>query len=355
VVGKHKPRIVSVLNAETRMAGLLEINQVGKREDFADVIAMVDYKNTPFTSMCPKGSEPANTIYDWQMDAYDDPVLGGVIDGVDVQASDYVNPAAKRAKGHGRIQKFRKAFLVSDLAQNVSDVAGIGRHGEMQRAIKKSILELKRSMEATFCSDQDSQADNGATLAYLTRGVGLWISNTAQTDLPCPATFLTPAASIATMTTATMLEDDVNNVMQSIYQQTGQQKDFDLLCGVNLKKRFSSFAAWVPSAVTTVPLRRFNQDANSKAIINTVDFWQGDFGSVKLILSLFLAANSAVANVKNGRGYLCDWDQFELRYNRMPGYKENPDLGGGPRGFVDAICGLVVYNPLGLGKIAPTA
>jgi hypothetical protein len=341
------------------MAGLLEINQVGKREDFADVIAMVDYKSTPFSSMCPKGSEPVNTIYDWQMDAYDTPVLGGVIDGVDVLNTDYVNPASMRAKAHGRIQKFRKAFMVSDLAQNVSNVAGIGRHAEMQRAIKKAILELKRSMEATFCSDQDSQPDDGSTKAYLTRGIGKWISNTAQTDLPCPPNFMTPATSILSMTTATMLEDDINGAMESIYHQTGQQKDFDLICGTALKKRFSSFAAWVPNAVSTVPLRRFNQDADSKSIINTVDFWQGDFGSVKLILSLWLAydapAGASQANIQNGRGYFCDWDQYELRYNRMPGYKENPDLGGGPRGYVDAVCGLVIYNPLGLGKIAPTA
>lgn len=341
------------------MAGLLEINQVGKREDFADVIAMIDYKNTPFSSMCPKGSEPVNTIYDWQMDAYDDPILGGVIDGKDVVDTDYVNPAARRAKAHGRIQKFRKAFMVSDMAQNVSDVAGVGRRGEMQRAIKKSIVELKRSMEATFCSDQVSQADDGSTKAYLTRGAGSWVSNAAGTDLPTPAAFVTPAASIITKTTATTLEDDLNAAMESVYQQTGQQKDFDLLCGTALKKRFSSFAAWVPNGVSTVPLRRFNQDAASKAIINTVDFWQGDFGSVKLIMSLYLAkdapAGASQANIMNGRGYLIDWDQFELRYNRMPAYKENPDLGGGPRGYVDAICGLVVYNPLGLAKIAPTA
>ena len=341
------------------MAGLLEINQVGKREDFADVIAMVDYKNTPFSSMCPKGSEPVNTIYDWQMDAYDDPQLGGVIDGKDVVDTDYVNPAARRAKAHGRIQKFRKAFMVSDMAQNVSDVAGIGRRGEMQRAIKKSIVELKRSMEATFCSDQDSQADDGSTKAYLTRGIGKWVQNTAQTDLPCPPAFLTPVASIITKTTATTLEDDLNAAMESVYLQTGQQKDFDLICGTALKKRFSSFAAWVPNGVSTVPLRRFNQDAASKAIINTVDFWQGDFGSVKLILSLFLAkdapAGASQANIMNGRGYLIDWDQLELRYNRMPGYKENPDLGGGPRGYVDAVCGLVFYNPLSASKIAPTA
>jgi hypothetical protein len=303
--------------------------------------------------MCPKGGEPANTIYDWQMDAYDDPVLGGIVDGVDVQNTDYVNPASKRAKAHGRIQKFRKAFMVSDMAQNVSDVAGIGKRGEMQRAVKKSILELKRTMEATFCSDQDSQADNGSTLPYLTRGIGKWISNTAQTDLPCPPAFMTPASSIIAKTTATTLESDINGMLGSIYSQTGQQKDFDFIVGPFLKTLFSGFAAWVPSAVSTVPLRRFNQDASAKSIIATVDFW-----SVKLILSLWLARDTTgatAANVQGGRGYLCDWDQFELRYNRMPGYKENPDLGGGPRGYVDSICGLVIYNPLGLGKVAPVA
>jgi hypothetical protein len=46
-----------------------------------------------------------------------------------------------------------------------------------------------------------------------------------------------------------------------------------------------------------------------------------------------------------------NWDLWELRYNRQPAFNENPDLGGGPRGYVDAICGLVAYNPLGLAKI----
>lgn len=343
------------------MPGLTEPIQVGKREDFADVIAMVDYKDTPFSSMCPKGTEPANTLYDWQMDAYATPAMGGIVDGVDVQTTDYVNPAQQRAKAHGRIQKFRQAFMVSDLAQNVSDVAGIGKRGEMQRAVKKTIVQVKRSMEVTFCSDQDSQADNG-TVPYLTRGVGAWVNagevTITDTATACPPAFTTPPASIITKTTATTLEADFNGVMQSIYSQTGQQKDFDLLCGTSLKALFSGFAAWVPSAVSTVPLRRFNQDATSKSIIATVDFWQGDFGSLKLILSLFLGGQptgAAAPNIVNGRGYLIDWDQFELRYNRMPGYQENPNLGGGPRGYIDSVCGLVIYNPLGLGKVAPTA
>lgn len=337
------------------MAGLLEVNQVGKREDFADVIAVVDAKNLPFVSMVPKGSEPANTLFDWQADSYDAAQLGGIVDGVDVISTDYVNEASHRAKLHGRVQKFRKPFLVSDMAQNISDVAGIGKRGEMKRAISHAIVELKRNMEGTLCSDQDSQADNGTTLPYLTRGVGKWITNTAQGDQPVPAAYLTPAASIITKTTATTIEDDFNNMLGSIYTQTGQQKDFDLICGTSVKKLFSSFAAWVPAAVTTVPVRRFNQSAGDHSIDSTIDFWQGDFGSCKLIVSLFLALDSAPGNIQNGRAYVMNWDLLELRYGRQPQYKDLPDLGGGPRGYVDAIAGLAVFNPLGLGKVAPTA
>src|SRR5215510_7389441 len=224
------------------MASLTEPIQVGKREDFADVIAMVDYKDTPFTSMCPKGTEPANSLYDWQMDSYPAPALGGIVDGVDVQTSDYVNPASRRAKAHGRIQKFRSAFMVSDLAQNVSDVAGVGKRGEMQRAVKMVIVQIKRNMEGTFCSDQDSSADNG-TVPYLTRGLGAWVNagevTITDTATQCPAAFATPAGSVITKTTATTLETDINNLQQSVYSQTGQQKDFDLICGTALKVLFS--------------------------------------------------------------------------------------------------------------------
>jgi hypothetical protein len=305
--------------------------------------------------MVPKGSEPANTIFDWQADSYDAPALGGIVDGVDVISTDYINEASHRAKLHGRVQKFRKAFLVSDLAQNISDVAGIGKRGEMKRAISHAIIELKRNMEGTFCSDQDSQPDNGTTLPYLTRGMGKWTASSAQTDLPVPAAYLTPAASIITKTTATTLESDINGVCQSVYVQTGRQTDFDLICGTSLKSLFSSFAAWVPASVTTVPVRRYNADSSDGSIVNNIDFWQGDFGSVKLIVSLFLALDSAPGNIQNGRGYLINWENVELRYGRQPQYKDLPDLGGGPRGYVDAIAGLAVFNPLGFAKVAPTA
>jgi hypothetical protein len=44
------------------MAELFEINQVGKREDLANIVAMVDAKDTPVASMIPKGKKPGKVL-----------------------------------------------------------------------------------------------------------------------------------------------------------------------------------------------------------------------------------------------------------------------------------------------------
>jgi hypothetical protein len=44
------------------MAELFERNQVGKREDLANIIAMVDAKDTPVSSMIPKGKKPGKVL-----------------------------------------------------------------------------------------------------------------------------------------------------------------------------------------------------------------------------------------------------------------------------------------------------
>ena len=83
-----------------------------------------------------------------------------------------------------------------------------------------------------------------------------------------------------------------------------------------------------------------------------MDIFEGDFGTLELIPSLFLAMDASSAE-QLSRGYVLDMDMIELRYNRKPRYQELEDRGGGPRGIVDAICALCVKSPLGLGKFDP--
>ncbi len=335
------------------MAATLITNQVGIRQDLSDLIAVVDAKTCPVVSTAKKGSEPINPLTQWQADAFATTgVPSGVLSNTDISSSDYIDNAANRAILSARVQKFREVPSVDDLAQNISEVAGIGKKREMAKAVTKSLEQIKRSMEAAFCSDQESQEQSGSD-AYLTRGLGKWIQNGAQTDLPVAAAYRTPTASVNTTATASLTEANVQDVLQSIYEQTGKVSTYSLICGPNLKRAFTGFTrTQFASTNVASAIRTLNTEAESKKITSTVDIFEGDFGTLELIPSLFLAKNASTAE-QLSRGYVLDMDMVELRYNRKPRFQELEDRGGGSRGIVDAICALCVKSPLGLGKFDP--
>jgi hypothetical protein len=338
------------------MPATLITSQTGIRQDLSDLIAVVDAKTCPVVSMARKGSEPINPLTQWQADSFGNPTLAGVLSTSDVTNSDFEDQAAARVLLNARIQKFRRVPSVDDLAQHVSEVAGVGKRREMARAVTKSLEMLKRDMEATFCSDQESREQSGSN-AYLTRGLGRWIQNGAQSDLPVNASYRTPTGSINATATASLTENNIQDMLQSIYSQTGKVATYSLVCGPTLKRQFTSFTrTQFGSTNVASAIRVLNQKDENK-IVSTVDIFEGDFGTLELIPSLFLAADATTnaAAVQNGRGYVLDMDMIELRYNRKPRFQELEDRGGGPRGIVDAICALCVKSPLALGKFAPTA
>jgi hypothetical protein len=339
------------------MPATLITSQTGIRQDLSDLIAVVDAKTCPVISMAKKGAEPINPLTQWQADAFNAATVpAGVLSNTDVSSSDFVDNAANRVLLSARIQKFREVPSVDDLAQHVSEVAGIGKKKEMARAVSKSLEQMKRSMEAAFCSDQEGVEQSGAT-PYKTRGLGKWIQNGAQSDLPVNSAYRTPIASINTTVTASLTENNIQDMLQSLYEQTGKSQTYSLVCGPALKRQFTSFTrTQFASTNVASAIRVLNQKDESR-LVSSVDIFEGDFGTLELIPSLFLAKDATVnaAAVQNGRGYVLDMDMVELRYNRKPRFQELEDRGGGPRGIVDAICALCVKSPLALGKFAPTA
>jgi hypothetical protein len=336
---------------------LLTINDQlskGLREDLSDLIAVVDAKSKPLLALAKKGAELVNPdVFSWQADGYNAPSFAGVMAGDDVSAWD--SPAAQRAKLSGRCQKFRRSIMVDDFAANISDVAGVGRKKEMARGAAKSIEELGRDIEAAFCSDSDSVQQTGASTPYRTRGLGSWIASAAQSDLPVPADYRSVAGAISTTVTDSITEGSIQNLLQAIYEQTGTVKNLVLLCGPTLKRRFTEFTrTQAGSANVALNVKTYNTPAADRKITSTVDVFEGDFGSLQLLPSLLLAQDQNAAT-QSRRGYIIDPDMVEVRYGRRPAFRELEDRGGGPRGIIDAIAGLVVHSPRGLGKIASTA
>lgn len=331
------------------MAELLFTTQVGARPDIADLIHITDAKATPITSMAKKGQEAVNATVQWQADAYKDPEFDGVMSNAD--ATNFDNPADQRQMLEGRIQKFWRLSKVDDFSQNVSDVAGIGRKQEMARAIQKDLEHIKRDIESAIGSDHDSRLQGGGR-PNLCRGLGMWYSNDAQGDQPVPADFRTPAASILTKSIGAVTAEDIQGFIESMYLQRGQPIDDILVCGTKVKAIFRKFTETQQgNANTAATLRTYNTDMTGKKIVDTVDVFEGDCGTLAIMLSLFLAKDNADPAVGLRRGYTLRPDDIEICYNRKPAFKPLPDLGGGPRGITDAVLCWKVYNSLGGGKL----
>ncbi len=334
------------------MPGTFEVNQVGKREDLADIIAIADAKATPFTSMLKKGKKATNTLFECQADKYDDAQTGGVPEGKDVDT--YEDAAEYREKIAGRLQKFRRTVLVTTEAQEISVIAGINSSDvnnvpgadEYARAKAKKAIEIKRDMEATFLSDNDSRAE-ATGQARRSRGVGAWIAQTAQTDLPVPVAYRTPTASLFSGAIGTFTEDTLRGLLESRWDQTGASDELVGIVGSKVKNAVSDMIRYEPNKASNTVVRSYRADIGDKKVQSIVDVYEGDYGTDELFLNSFLP--------NNFRGYILDMRFFECRSAFMPRFEELPNMGAGRRGMIEAIVGLSCMNPLGQIKIVATA
>lgn len=330
------------------MAGTLFPNFSGLREDLSDVISVVDAKNTPFISTARKGTDITNAnVYSFQADKYNEPSFDGVLSNADVTTFD--DPSKNRALLSARAQKYRRTVLVDDMSQHASDVAGIGRKKLLADGIAKSMVEIKRDMESSFCSGRESQAQAGVN-PYRTRGLFKWVDSAAQSDLPVPADYRTPTGSIKTDAVGDVTEAKVQELLQSVYNQSGQVDEMVLLCGPSLKRRFTEFTRFTTGAAGAgLSVRTFNQSADSKRIVSAITFFEGDFGSLRLVNSLFLRKDASTT-AQEGSGLVLDMDKCEIRFARRPRMVELEDQGGGPRALIDAIASVTCLSPQGMGK-----
>lgn len=335
------------------MAGLTEPTQVGKREDLADIYSIVDMKSTPFITRVNKSKKPTNTKFEWLVDAYATPKVTGVIDGTDV--ADYENASASRARLANYVQIFRRTKKVSRLSENVSDVAGVP--SEIGLASAKGLIEIKRDMETTFLQNGvNGQLDTGA-VPYLSVSLGKWIDTTGPTvPASVPAAYRPASTQIVETATASLDENtNVQELLKAIYDATGMNGDYVLFLGSTIRRRFTEMTRTASTTSANKP-RTFNTDMSNSTITSTTTVYEGDYGTITLESSNFIGNDySTAGNTGKNVGYLLDMDKIHIRQNKSPGRESFDDQGGGPRIMIEAVAGLQVDNPIGLGKFAPTA
>jgi hypothetical protein len=338
------------------MAGIVERGQSLKRESLSDLMTIVDRKATPFMSQVKKGAAPKNSFVEWPLDKHKANLVqtatytSGIsdnlpIDGADIDSDDFEN-YDDRTKCSVYLQYARRVPKVSRLANMVSDVAGVGYKKEMANSIAKALIVHKRDIEATLCSSQETaQETNDAP--YQTRGLGKWISSSAQATLPVPSDFLTPSGSIKTATEAGAQEEDIRDILQSIYEQTGESdKTFYGLCGTTMKKVISNFTLFTPRSNNLVVS---NRDTDEGRLAASVDIIESDFGVITLNLSSWLendARTSGAFDATKGQKtlFVLNMAQLEACYAEETSVRELPDLGGGPRSIIESVFSLKSYS-----------
>ena len=314
------------------MAKSTTYNTSGVREDLTSIISLLEPEASPLVSMMKKG-KATGTFVEWQADKLGTPDFDGVSEGEDV--SSFKNQAADRARLGNYIQKFRDTFMTSDL-QELVDTAGVS--SEFARAESHAVRNVKRSIESAFCSAQDRQAEAGSGTPYKTRGLLKWLGVGGQpSDVP------SDYRNVANDTTGTQTEATFNSVLQELYEANGMPGgQLTLIAGPSLKQEISNFSRAVASVQNTYNV---TQSADSKKITLSVNLYEGDFGNVAVVPSLFVNRTSGSDTVDADAGLLVDPEYVGMHSLKAESATELEDQGGGRRGFVDVIAGLACYSP----------
>ena len=368
-----------------------------KREDLANYIALIDAKDTPFSSMAPKGKDLGNMYHRWSADQYEGATTEGFRDGKDAtttpssHASDatavlgydggtwndpdagaaldstthgtayeplVMNHARQQDELSNYAQYFRRATKVSPLAAEV--VTPVQSQNLLAAATAKKTVELKRDMEKTLLSN-NAPIKETSSVPYKTRGMGSWINFTPEagvpTDASIPAAYYTPVASTVDISATTdgtgnelLTESMIQGVLESIYNETGTVRSYDLICGAKVKRGFTNLTATAVESVASTAstaatsVRTFNQELNNTAFKSTITVFEGDFGTLNIHVDNFMPT----ANT----GYVIPMEKTEVRYGMLPRVQSIPNSGSGEGRIVEAVASLVVKQPQAFGKFA---
>lgn len=245
--------------------------------------------------------------HEWQTDSLATAADNAIVEGADTDAPALT--ATTRTGNYTQISE--KVWRVTDTMEAVKKA---GRASEFSYQMAKKMKELARDMEYVLVNGTGNSGASGT--ARRLKGVLSWIGTNVSTGTGASAEPLT--------------ETMYNDNLQLIFAQGGTP---DVTYANGWQKRKIS-------AFTTPSSRQINVE--DKKLIATVDVYESDFGLMKIILDRYMPIDKIV-NLQE--------DTWRVAMLRPVKYKELPDLGGGPKGKVDAEYTLEALNEAASGKI----
>src|SRR5262245_6237132 len=316
---------------------------VGKQEWWADAVTNVSMMATPFLAWVPLGDNPVQAERLYQADSYKDPVVNSHPDGTPV--GNATSAGDQRVQLRSVIQYSSKAASVTKLTQDYGNVAGVA--DELGREIAKQTKELSNDYECAALSSQPNRVGVSGTIGYLTRGIGQWILNSAQTTYPVDSSQYPPAAQIDTTATASLTEDIMLNIFQSIGQTTESNETLTAFCGPNLRRAFNNFPMFTPATASTINGGAYSSPVRGGAFDRGISRYVTPFGfEVDLVTSWrnhrwdsSLAAIASTSTLRTHGAYFLHQSKWQVAWGEggKPNWVATPYLGGQYSSFCESV------------------
>lgn len=321
------------------MPGTFEATLQNKKPDIEDLVLLVNEGDTACYTMSHK-RKCSQVRFGQPVDKVNVGDNKPRKDGVQITSVQ----DTQRSEGTvwGVTETFDTSGGVTPIAQAVGQ---FGHKNKLGDAKRKALKELGINIELRLLNSNDCVPGETSTEGTKTRGLGSWIQATAQANEPVPAAYLPSAGQIVSKAANAFVEADLEGLMQARFDVAKSKGDLCLIAGSTVKRAISEFgrtAQQVTTPNTLVPLRRYNSSDDGR-VGATVKFYDSDFGSVKVILSPYVAT----ANT----GYLIDMDSYAVHTLIPMELKPLPDLGAGESFYATTNLGSMVTNPMATGKI----
>lgn len=322
------------------MPAMTELAQVGKRQEIADDIFNIQPEATPVLSMLKKGKMPNQMLATWQSEVYPDIASTPVVDGSAVSSYERVDRYLLQGYGH----YFRRPWAVTTLA-DLTAVAGAGRN-EAGHQLKAAMLLVKRMIEQQILSGDDTQADNGS-VGYQMRGMGSWLSDSAQSVLPVDSNIRPATANHYTGALASYTESSFRTQLESAYTEKKSPLSLVGIVDKDLKAVIDDWTNVYPVASSTSQPRTVYRVEGNSTYTNVVSQVKFSTGEASLMLSEFIDRDTSDGSADSvaGNGYFIDPKMWDLCYMSKPANTNLPPDGSGKRGYIDAVGIVRCFNP----------
>lgn len=318
------------------------------REDLQEAYTMISPEEVPFISSV-RTETASSTLFEWpvvELAALD--YSNRVIEGDDAPGTDAPNNAL-RLSNYTQISD--KKVKVSHSAQAV-DAAAANVQKLAQQIVLK-LKEFKRDQEgmlldnvaAVPASSGNARGTAGlpaflkTNTVFETAGVDPTLSGTTEGYPDAAAT----AASEGTGASALFTEANLNALIEDIWEEGGQPSI--IMCNSGNKRRISE-------AFTGNSTRY--KDAVDKKLINSIDFYDSDFGELTVVPNRFMRTNNPGSNDDSYNVFVLDPEYAAVAYLDPVQQKPLAETGHSISRLIWAEYGLQVDNEKAHGIIRDT-